>query len=74
MSFAITSAIARGATVLTLIFLVLAIIKKSLFVAGVLLLVFLKLIIVIAFVTLLISIICAIVRDRRSYRGESQNL
>jgi hypothetical protein len=60
----IIPAIARGTTVLTLILLVLAVVKQSLFIAGAVLLVLLKFMIVIAFAILLASIIATMLRDR----------
>ena len=71
---AIISAIARGTTVLTLILLVLAIVKQSLFVAGAVLLVLFKFMVIIAFVILLVSIIAAIFRDRSRQKRQAQDI
>jgi hypothetical protein len=72
---AIISAIARGTTVLTLILLILAVVKQSVFVAGAVLLVLVKLLIIFGFVALLVSIIAAILRDRtRRKNHQSTNI
>jgi hypothetical protein len=71
---AIISAIARGTTVLTLILLILAVVKQSIFVAGAVLLVLFKLLIIFAFVALLVSIIAAILRDRTRRKNQSTNI
>jgi hypothetical protein len=71
---AIISAIARGTTVLTLVLLILAVVKQSIFVAGSVLLVLFKLLIIFAFVALLVSIIAAILRDRTRRQNQSTNI
>jgi hypothetical protein len=71
---AIFSAIARGTTVLTLVLLVLAIVKQSLFIAGAVLLILLKFLIVLAFIALLVSIIAAIFRDRSRRKRQAEDI
>jgi hypothetical protein len=71
---AMISAIARGTTVLTLILLILAVVKQSVFIAGAVLLVLFKLLIIFAFVALLVSIIAAILRDRTRRKNQFTNI
>lgn len=71
---AILSAIARGTTVLTLVLLVLAIVKQSLFIAGAVLLILLKFVIILAFIALLVSIIAAILRDRSRRKRQAEDI